>query len=106
MFQNVTEHLNGTDSFTLVGYSYGSAITLELAALLEKHGRNGKVVIIDGAPAMLQQMVNQQITADTENQFQNNVIISILNVYLAGENLMDIIVSKTCLLMVRPTEKC
>lgn len=43
---------------------------------------------------MLQHMVSQQITADTENQFQNNVIISILNYYLAGANIMDIVVSK------------
>lgn len=86
------EQLGDTKEFTLVGYSYGSVITLELAALLEKDGKRGSIVLIDGAPRMLQQIVYQQISLN-ENQFQNNVILSILNFCMPAKDANDIFVS-------------
>lgn len=94
LFQSIADQLDGAKDFTLVGYSYGCVITLELAALLEKEGMCGTVVVIDGAPAIFSQIVNQQINASTESQFQNNVLLAILRIYMSGANLVDIIVSR------------
>lgn len=89
------EHLPKDKTFNLIGYSYGSAMTLELAALLEKEGRVGKVVLIDGTPFMIQKVVQQKILSETEDQFQNNVLSVVVNVCLPNHDNTEIIVSST-----------
>lgn len=42
--------------FYLVGYSFGSYITLELARLFEESGMTGHILLIDGAPAFLKHL--------------------------------------------------
>lgn len=42
--------------FYLVGYSFGSYITLELARYLERDGMKGHILLIDGAPNFLKQL--------------------------------------------------
>lgn len=42
--------------FYLVGYSFGSFITLEIARRLEEAGMKGHVMLIDGAPTFLKQL--------------------------------------------------
>lgn len=98
MFQRALEQIQNDSKFTLIGYSYGTAITIELAALLEKEGRIGNIILIDGSPVMLRDMVNLQINAETENQFQNNVLSVIINIYMTGETTTNIIVSNKLLI--------
>lgn len=42
--------------FYLVGYSFGSFVTLEVARRLEEAGMSGHVMLIDGAPTFLKQL--------------------------------------------------
>lgn len=44
------------DFFFLVGYSFGSFVTLEIARRLEEVGMKGHVMLIDGAPTFLKQL--------------------------------------------------
>lgn len=48
--------------FYLVGYSFGSFITLEIARLLEENGMKGHVLLIDGAPNFLKQLVDATLS--------------------------------------------
>lgn len=47
---------NKQEFFYLVGYSFGSFITLEIARLLEECGMKGHVLLVDGAPVFLRQL--------------------------------------------------
>lgn len=40
--------------FYLIGYSFGAVVALQLAQLLERSGKYGRVVLIDGSPIYLQ----------------------------------------------------
>lgn len=42
--------------FYLIGYSYGTYITLELARLFEEIGMKGHILLLDGAPSFLKQL--------------------------------------------------
>ncbi|XP_012234475.2 fatty acid synthase [Linepithema humile] len=65
-------------SFALVGYSYGALIAIELARQLEDHGLTGRLVLIDGAPLQLKSMLEQYLPSSTEQELQNNILLSIM----------------------------
>jgi fatty acid synthase len=62
----------------LVGYSFGSLITLELAKELEKHGMNGHVVLIDGAPKFLKKLTVEQKLFDFSDASIQSVTLMFL----------------------------
>lgn len=68
--------------FYLVGYSFGSYITLELARLFEEDGMKGHILLIDGAPSFLKQLSvatlgpAQDITDNAIQMMLINVICS------------------------------
>lgn len=65
--------------FYLVGYSYGSFITLGLAKILEEAGMQGHVLLIDGAPVFLKQLSTAKISTEiTEESVQLMLIIVIV----------------------------
>ncbi|KAG5316385.1 FAS synthase, partial [Acromyrmex insinuator] len=79
--------------FAIVGYSYGSLIALELVKRLEKHGLSGRLVLIDGAPELLKTMLEQFLPAITEEELQNNVLLSIMDTLQSassGKLLLDL----------------
>jgi len=68
-------------NFVLVGYSYGSIIAIELAHKLEGMNLKGRLVLIDGAPEQMKAIVNQYYTFTTEDELQNNVLLSIMDFF-------------------------
>ncbi|KAB0790944.1 hypothetical protein PPYR_02744 [Photinus pyralis] len=54
--------------FNLVAYSYGCAVALELASILEVRGLIGKVILIDGAPEMLKKLISLQLWSEHESE--------------------------------------
>lgn len=52
-FEHVKSILKSNETFYIVAYSYGTYVSLHLAALLEKAGFNGQLLLIDGAPHFL-----------------------------------------------------
>ncbi|XP_018362103.1 PREDICTED: fatty acid synthase [Trachymyrmex cornetzi] len=79
--------------FAIVGYSYGSLIALELVKRLEKHGLSGRLVLIDGAPELLKTMLEQFLPATTEEELQNNILLSIMDTVQSassGKLLLDL----------------
>jgi len=56
-------------------------IAIELVKRLEDHGfRNGRLVLIDGAPKQMKAMIEQYIPSSTQGELENNVLFSIIDV--------------------------
>lgn len=59
VFKDILKHVfNKTHTFRLVGYSFGTIITLEIARILEGLGMHGKIMLIDGSPHFLKKLVH------------------------------------------------
>lgn len=59
VFKDIIKQVfNKTNTFHLVGYSFGSIITLEIARILEGLGMHGKVMLIDGSPHFLKKLLH------------------------------------------------
>lgn len=68
-----------TEQFYIVAHSYGSILAIELARLLERCGKTGKLIIIDGGPAILRHMFNRIVT---EKNVLDNVLIQLaINIF-------------------------
>ncbi|KAJ6625428.1 Fatty acid synthase [Pseudolycoriella hygida] len=84
---NVKEIFSEKEFFYLVGYSFGSFITLELARILEDSGMTGNVVLIDGAPVFLKQLSYGHISSEvTDESIQLMLIIAIIQIIFPTEN--------------------
>lgn len=57
----VSDVFKSNELFYIVSHSYGSLLTIELARLLERSGKTGKIIILDGGPAILRHMFNRHI---------------------------------------------
>lgn len=78
-------------TFYLVGYSFGSYITLELASELEKQGMKGKVVLLDGAPDFLKKLTVGQIANDiNENSLQIMIASNIVRNLIPDESFEEL----------------
>lgn len=64
-------------SFIIVGYSFGSMVAIELARQLEKTGKQGRLILLDGSPESMKMIVSQNFAAETEEQLQNNILLGI-----------------------------
>lgn len=79
IFQTVQEIFSKKEFFYLVGYSFGSFVTLELARILEESGMTGNVVLIDGAPVFLKQLSYGHISSEvTDESIQLMLIVAII----------------------------
>ncbi|XP_031358296.1 fatty acid synthase-like [Photinus pyralis] len=69
--------------FNLVAYSYGCAVALELASTLEVRGLIGKVILIDGSPEMLKELIKQQFPSEHEPEasLETAVLFNIITSY-------------------------
>lgn len=77
------------NTFFLVGYSFGSMVTLELARLIEKKGIKGHVVLLDGSPSLLKRLADGQVKVTTgksdEESIQNVVLMLVIRILFPGE---------------------
>lgn len=80
------EKLKDRIDFTLVGYSFGSLVTIELARQLEAKGFNGRLILIDGAPLLMKEIVNQYFKSSSEEELQNNVLVRITELFTSTNN--------------------
>ncbi|XP_035740323.1 fatty acid synthase-like isoform X2 [Vespa mandarinia] len=74
---HILEKLKDRKDFTLVGYSFGSLVTIELTRQLETKGFKGRLILIDGAPQLMKEIVNEQFQSSSEEELQNKVFVII-----------------------------
>nr|XP_033197779.1 fatty acid synthase-like [Bombus vancouverensis nearcticus] len=70
----------GRRDFTIVGYSYGSLIAIELTRRLEPYILIGQLILIDGSPDYMKAIKSEHLASPTEDEYQNTFLIEILNV--------------------------
>ncbi|XP_031331303.1 fatty acid synthase-like [Photinus pyralis] len=71
--------------FNLVAYSYGCAVALEVASILEVRGLIGKVILIDGAPEMLKKLIKLQFPTEHEPEasLETAILFNLITSYAA-----------------------
>lgn len=70
------------EEFVILGYSFGAVVATELAYLLEKNGKRGRMVFIDGAPEYITQTLQKLIPYADENLFQTMLLCVSISRYI------------------------
>lgn len=58
VIQDVIEFFSTEKEYCVVAHSYGTLIAIKIASLLEKVGKCGRVILVDGSPDCLKQMAH------------------------------------------------
>lgn len=80
--------------FYLVGYSFGSLVTMEIAHALEEMGMKGHVLLIDGSPLWLKQLGYAHIGGTqkvSDEMVQAILLMAIVNLVFSEDNPEEII---------------
>ncbi|KAG5860726.1 hypothetical protein JTB14_035063 [Gonioctena quinquepunctata] len=80
----VERYISIENPFTFLGYSFGSIITLEVVNILESKGYHGNVILIDGSPAVLKQML-VEMNLETLQILETYLLCHLLSFYLPPE---------------------
>ncbi|XP_077295534.1 fatty acid synthase-like [Arctopsyche grandis] len=65
--------------FTLLGYSFGVVIALEVANILEKEGHIGRVFCVDGSPDVLKKIGKANLNTSKLNVMQDTFLCHIMD---------------------------
>lgn len=74
-------------TFKLICHSSGSSIALEIAEKLEAQGKEGKIVFIDGSPAMSRFLGRGIFDADSYLTVENKALFAISSKYVPSQTL-------------------
>jgi surfactin synthase thioesterase subunit len=78
--QHIQSRLAPHAPFSLLGYSFGGLLALELALKLEEEGREGKLYLLDSSPDFMKMLVEQSI-GSSEDQFEINILCIAFKLY-------------------------
>ena len=84
-FQDILELFSGKENFYLIGYSFGSLLTLEIAKMLELEGKKGSVTIIDGSPQFIHKVANQIVPENTDENIQSVILLTCIRLLFPKE---------------------
>lgn len=76
---------SGDANFILIGYSFGSLLTLEIANLLEAKGKKGSVKIIDGSPQFLHKLATNAIPDKSDESIKSVIILTCIRLLFPDE---------------------
>jgi thioesterase domain-containing protein len=77
--QDIHSRLAPGEPFSLLGYSFGGLLALELALELEAEGREGHLYLVDSAPVFMKVLVEQMVGSD-EKKFATNLMCTIFKI--------------------------
>jgi fatty acid synthase len=77
--QNIRSRLAPGAPFSLLGYSFGGLLALELALELEAEARVGHLYLVDSSPDFMKARLEYS-TGSNKEQFETNLICSMFNV--------------------------
>lgn len=82
------------NEYFIVGHSFGTLIAMKIAALLEKRGQLGQIVLIDGSPKFLLKLLQgiRRNASQTDNI--ENDLIMIVYVHLCSVDNLDGFIKK------------
>ncbi|KAL7037047.1 hypothetical protein ACKWTF_009050 [Chironomus riparius] len=74
------------ENFYIVGYSFGAMVAIELTKMLERGGKKGKLLLIDGAPTFLKKLVVDQMPmTDSDEAVQTVLLAGVLRTVYPDE---------------------
>ncbi|XP_017784912.1 PREDICTED: fatty acid synthase-like [Nicrophorus vespilloides] len=76
--------------FKIICHSFGCCVALELVALLEAKGFEGRLAIIDGSPDQLHKVCEDSLSIHSESSFGISVIYTVLSLFIPIETLLEI----------------
>lgn len=85
----MVNQLGNSKKFAIAAHSFGTLVALELASMLEELGYVGKLILIDGAPNMTKELVNQQFPNASLNQIQITLLFRILTHIFPMKDLLE-----------------
>lgn len=85
IFQTVKKFLSNK-IFAFVAYSYGSLVALEVVSILESLGYHGTLIIIDGSPLLMKQML-LNLDIESERIFETALLCHLLSFYVSFEQI-------------------
>ncbi|XP_018312237.1 fatty acid synthase [Mycetomoellerius zeteki] len=86
LINRILSKLTDGKDFVMVGYSFGSLIAIEITRRLEAMNFKGRLVLIDGAPELIQTIFKSVLSDFDDVNFQINILISIMEIYSEGSS--------------------
>ncbi|KAF7409679.1 hypothetical protein HZH68_004060 [Vespula germanica] len=83
VLSHILERLKDRRKFMLIGHSFGSLVAIELARMLEAKGFIGRLILIDGAPQYLKKFIQENLRSSSQEELENNILLSVMNAYVA-----------------------
>ncbi|XP_014486669.1 PREDICTED: fatty acid synthase-like [Dinoponera quadriceps] len=91
LLPHILTRLKDSEEFTIVGYSFGSLIAIELMRLLEAKNLRGQLILIDGAPDQMKALKEQYFPFTNIDEFQNNVLLGLTDLFSTLHSTMILI---------------
>lgn len=73
--------------FYIVGYSFGAIVAIQLAQMLERGGKRGRILLIDGSPVYMKKSFASMMTSsETKEENIEDVLIMLLYFNMCNNN--------------------
>jgi pimeloyl-ACP methyl ester carboxylesterase len=82
--QHIHSRLAPGEPFSLLGYSFGGLLALELAMELEAEGREGHLYLVDSAPEFSKLLAQHMVGSD-EKKFETSLVCRMFSVIAPHE---------------------
>lgn len=87
--QFVLKHVKKTTPFSVVAYSYGVLIAIEVVSILESLGYYGKIVCIDGAPELLKKLIGIVSDTGSDDLLQTGMVCHLMALYEYRQEIIE-----------------
>lgn len=91
---DVTKLVDGQQRYFIVGHSFGTLTAMKLASSLEKRGKLGHLIIIDGSPRYLIRLLHGMRRNISQTDNLENDLIMILFTHLCNVDQLDLFIKK------------
>lgn len=92
VFEEVAQCFANQKEYFIVGHSFGSLIGLRIAAMLEKTGKVGRLVSIDGSPEYLFRLANGICqSGHVEGNIENDLFMILFSHFCKPESVEDFV---------------
>jgi fatty acid synthase, animal type len=86
VFPEVVELFKNENNFNIIGYSFGSILSLKIASALEVLGKTGKLILIDGSPKFIKTLVKGLLIDSSEETIQATVLANTIMTIFPEDN--------------------
>lgn len=88
VIQEINSYFSKQKEFYVVGHSFGTIVAVKIASLLEKLGKIGHVILIDGSPAYLKRLA-QGLVKTTKVDDYTDLLFMVIFTHLCRSDLRD-----------------